>query len=54
LAQQVREVVSSPELARQMSQNGERRAHDFSWEKHVDQMVDVARDLIGRRAGRAE
>ena len=54
LAQRVRDVVSSPELARQMSQNGERRAQDFSWEKHVDQMADVARDLIERRAGRAE
>ena len=54
LAQQAREVVSSPELARQMSQNGERRARDFSWEKHVDLMVDVARNLIERRAGRAE
>jgi glycosyltransferase involved in cell wall biosynthesis len=51
LAKQVREVVSSAALAREMSQNGERRAHDFSWEKHVDQMVDVARNLIERRAG---
>jgi len=54
LAQQVREVVSSPELACQMSQDGERRARDFSWENHVDLMVDVARNLIERRAGRAE
>jgi hypothetical protein len=37
-----------------MSQVGERRARDFSWEKHVEQMVDVARDLIERRSGRAE
>jgi len=54
LAQRVRDVVNSSELARLMSQVGERRARDFSWEKHVDQMVGVARDLIERRAKRAE
>jgi len=53
-AQRARDVVNSPELAHEMSRNGERRAGDFSWEKHVDQLVDVARDLVGRRAGRAE
>ena len=54
LAQRVRDVVNSPELARSMSNAGERRARDFSWEKHVDQMVSVARDLLERRAKRAE
>jgi glycosyltransferase involved in cell wall biosynthesis len=54
LAQQVRDVVNSAELARQMSQNGEQRSRDFSWEKHVDQLVGVARDLLERRAGRAK
>jgi len=54
LAQQVRDVVNSPELARRLSRNGEQRARDFSWEKHVDQLLDVARDLLQRRAGRAD
>jgi len=54
LAQRVRDVVNSSELARSMSQAGERRARDFSWEKHVDQLVGVARDLLERRVGRAE
>ncbi len=54
LAQRVREVVASPEAAREMARNGEQRAADFSWEKHVDQMVGVARELLERRAGRAE
>jgi glycosyltransferase involved in cell wall biosynthesis len=54
LAQRVQEVVHLPELAREMSRNGERRAGDFSWEKHVDQMVGVARELLQRRVGRAE
>jgi glycosyltransferase involved in cell wall biosynthesis len=54
LAQRVRDVVNSPELARSMSHAGERRARDFSWEKHVDQMVGVARDLLERRSKRAE
>jgi glycosyltransferase involved in cell wall biosynthesis len=53
-AQRVCEVVGAPEAARQMSQNGERRARDFSWEKHVDQLVGVARDLLDRRAARTK
>lgn len=54
LAQQVREVVSSPELARRLSRNGERRASDFSWGRHVEQLLAVARDLVQRRTARAE
>jgi glycosyltransferase involved in cell wall biosynthesis len=48
LAQQVREVVKMPELAQRMSRHGEQRARDFSWGKHVDQLVGVARGLLAR------
>ena len=50
LAQRVRELVQSPELAQRMSRNGERRAGDFSWEAHVDQLLQVARGLLERRS----
>jgi glycosyltransferase involved in cell wall biosynthesis len=49
LAQRVREVVTSPELAQRMSRDGERRSGDFSWEKHVDQLIGVVRSLLERR-----
>ena len=54
LAQQVRDVVQSPELAERLSLNGQRRAADFSWEKHVDQLAAVARDLLRQVPARAE
>ena len=54
LAQQVREVVNSPLLAQNLSRNGERRAADFSWTQHVEELVGVARGLSERRAYRAE
>jgi glycosyltransferase involved in cell wall biosynthesis len=46
LAQRVQEVVQSPEMAQQLSRNGLRRARDFSWQKHVDQLVNLARGLL--------
>jgi glycosyltransferase involved in cell wall biosynthesis len=50
LADQVRKLVRSPELAQQLSGNGLQRSQDFSWEKHVDQLVNVARDLLQQPA----
>ena len=52
LAQQVRDVVQSPELAQQLSRNGEQRSADFSWNKHVDRLLAVARDLQRQVPGR--
>ncbi len=48
LTEQVRNVVQSPELAQQLSRNGLQRSRDFSWEKHVDQLVNVAQRLLRR------
>lgn len=54
LAQRVREVVNSPDMAQRLSRNGEQRAREFSWEKHVEQLVGVARELLQRgKRGRA-
>ena len=48
LALRVREVVNSPELAQSLSQSGRRRAGDFSWDEHVNQLVLLGRDLLAR------
>ncbi len=54
LAQRVREVVNSPDMAQRLSRNGEQHAREFSWEKHVEQLVGVARELLQRgKRGRA-
>jgi glycosyltransferase involved in cell wall biosynthesis len=50
LAEQVCNLVQSPELAQQLSRNGLLRFKDFSWEKHVDQLVSVAQGLLQRPA----
>ncbi len=49
LAEQMGEVVKSPGLAQQLSQNGLQRSRDFSWEKHVNQLVSVAQGLLQLR-----
>src|SRR5258708_9934543 len=54
LAQRVRDVVQSPELARSMSNAGERRARGFNLVKHGEKVVGVARVLAGSRPQRAE
>jgi glycosyltransferase involved in cell wall biosynthesis len=45
LADQVLRVQESPELAANLSQNGLRRARDFSWSKHVERLVGLAQEL---------
>jgi glycosyltransferase involved in cell wall biosynthesis len=52
LAEQVRDVVNSPALARNLSRVGELRAAEFSWEKHVDELQRVARELLQCRSRR--
>jgi glycosyltransferase involved in cell wall biosynthesis len=54
LAQLVRDVATSPQLAQRISRSGEERARDFSWEKHVDELVGVAKTLLERRTQRAK
>ena len=48
LAERLMEVHGSPELAGKLSSNGQRRAHDFSWSKHVDRLVELATELVQR------
>ena len=48
LADKVHELVSSPSKCMQLRENGLRRSRDFSWEKHVDCLLEMARHLSGR------
>jgi len=51
LAEQVLKVQESPQLAAKLSSNGLRRAHDFSWNKHVACLVDLAQKLVDSPGG---
>ena len=46
LAERVLQIQESPELAAKLSSNGLRRAHDFSWSKHVERLVVLAQELV--------
>jgi glycosyltransferase involved in cell wall biosynthesis len=46
LAEAVHRVAQSRELSAKMSQRGRERSEDFSWKKHVDQIVAVAEQLL--------
>lgn len=47
LAERVAGLVQSPETMRSMAAEGERRSQQFSWKRHVEKIVELARDLIG-------
>lgn len=51
LAQRVLEVVSSAAVSAQLVRNGKQRAENFSWSKHVDEIVALAVKLSSSRAG---
>ncbi|HLX85014.1 MAG TPA: glycosyltransferase family 1 protein [Terriglobales bacterium] len=46
LADKILQIHESRELAQTLSQNGVRRAQDFSWSQHVERLVDLARELV--------
>jgi glycosyltransferase involved in cell wall biosynthesis len=50
LAEQVLRLHESPELAAKLSDNGLRRACQFSWSEHVERMVVLAQNLVRSRA----
>jgi glycosyltransferase involved in cell wall biosynthesis len=45
LAERVMQVSSSAQRHQQMREIGLSRSHDFSWDKHVDQLLQLARQL---------
>jgi glycosyltransferase involved in cell wall biosynthesis len=46
LADRVLQIYKSQELAQTLSQNGLRRAREFSWSQHVARLIDLARELM--------
>ena len=51
LADRVVEVAESPDAASRLSQQGQARSSAFSWRKHVDELLLLARTLAADRAG---
>jgi glycosyltransferase involved in cell wall biosynthesis len=54
LAERVAGLAQSPETMKSMAANGEKRSQQFSWKAHVEKIVDLARELIGSKAGIAQ
>ena len=46
LAAQVCQIASSDTLAGQLSKRGQERSRAFSWDKHVDELLDLATNLL--------
>jgi glycosyltransferase involved in cell wall biosynthesis len=50
LAERIVRICESPEMAHTLADNGLRRAKDFSWEKHLSRLLELAEELIGLRS----
>jgi glycosyltransferase involved in cell wall biosynthesis len=48
LAKRILEVDLSSELVSQLSQAGTKQVAKFSWKRHLDQILSLARRLAGR------
>jgi glycosyltransferase involved in cell wall biosynthesis len=46
LAEQVLQLHELPDLAARLSDNGLRRAGQFSWSEHVERLVELAKNLV--------
>ena len=49
LAARIMEIAGSSDLAARMSAAGRARSEDFSWSKHVDQLLSLADQLLASR-----
>jgi len=49
LATQVARVLGSPELGCRMSESGKHRSAGYSWEKHVDALLELSREMLAKR-----
>jgi len=54
LAECVARVCSSAELRASLANNGRRRSHDFSWEKHVSRVIELAGGLLRAQSNRCD
>lgn len=48
LAGHIRQVATSAELSKQLSQSGLGRARGFSWRRHVDELLALAANLLAK------
>jgi len=46
LAGQVLRIADSPALEREMKDSGEKRSREFSWSRHLDQLIALANQLL--------
>ena len=53
LAEQVCRVAGRSEFSKQLSERGLARSRDFSWSKHVDELLALADDLLSSKKARA-
>jgi glycosyltransferase involved in cell wall biosynthesis len=53
LAKSVTETLKSPRMAERMSAAGRERSRQFSWKSHVDQLLEIARNLATMNVGKA-
>lgn len=48
LAQRIMQLCESPEQRVEMREKGILRSRDFSWDKHVEQLISLARSIAGK------
>ncbi|MFY9790302.1 MAG: glycosyltransferase, partial [Candidatus Sulfotelmatobacter sp.] len=48
LAQRIMQLCESPEQRAEMREMGILRSRDFSWDKHVEQLISLARSVAGK------
>ena len=54
LTERVLQICESPELAGNLSNSGLERSRDFSWEKHVSQLLKLAEELVWARSKKCD
>jgi glycosyltransferase involved in cell wall biosynthesis len=52
LARRVSELATSPDLLAQMRHRGQERGKDFSWKRHVNELLELAVSLVNAQDGR--
>ena len=53
LANRIAHLAANPDLSENLARSGEIRSHDFSWARHVGDILTIARELLETREGAA-
>jgi glycosyltransferase involved in cell wall biosynthesis len=48
LAERISMIANNPEISQQMSDAGEKCSHDFSWNKHIEELLALMRSLADK------